>query len=337
MEMDKDLDRIIAEYIAGESAPEEAHWLEERMLADPELKSAVKHLQLLVEIDDFEQGKTTGDARKQFEAQIEENVEIQNVLTQYRDTEDFLELEKRRRAIEKIEKFEIKKSDHLPKQQNNKRYFFRFILIFIFLLIPALILFRVNQNRFSRENEPIKDIEPNGKIEPVETDSIAKDTSNQQKKTGSGEKPSNPLIAFYINDSNHPFKFPSSKGTPADSLKSQWILLYQNKKYKELKVFLTDSVLNKLDGDRLLEAKLALGLSSYYSEKFTDAQKVFQEIIDYPIESIWNEDAKWFSAKCFIMMNERKKASGLLDQIRISDSKYRSPAEKLKNELSPRE
>lgn len=94
MEMDKDLDRIIAEYIAGESAPEEAHWLEERMLADPELKSAVEHLQLLVEIDDFEQGKTEGDARKQFEARIEENAEIQNVLTQYRDTEDFLELER---------------------------------------------------------------------------------------------------------------------------------------------------------------------------------------------------------------------------------------------------
>ncbi len=341
--MEKDLDRIIAEYLAGEGIPDETAWLEGQMQSSPEIRGMVEELKLLLEVDDFMQGKMEGVAQKQFEHRLQEDPATQSALKGYQETEVFMELEKRRRALELMESFEQNKKNHL-------RSYISRILPFLTLAvisIAGLMLYRSIYSPKSNIDVPIAPIEGDpgqgdqgeddqGKGGPVEGNQgqgNAPQVLKEDKKNTTSSTNEQKIANFVAKELAQEVQFDSQmgNGTPNDTIRVKWIADFKTSDYKNVRSLLTESYIDNLPSlDRQLEARFALGLTYCHSDDFNKANEIFTQILNSK-PSNWKEKARWYSALCYLKTKNLNEAKKLINEILTKNSHFKkTKAEEIK-------
>lgn len=311
--MKKDLDRIIAEYLAGEGNPQEVAWLEKQMQSDPELLASVEELKLLLEVEDFASGNMPAADQEQFENQLKADPTVKAAMKIYNNTEVFLELEKRRRAMELMEGFE---REEVEKPLLIQKKWFKNKLAFLTGIGILIILYFVVFPLPLPEDESKKINSPSGDSIPEKL-KIEVDPENKNDQIAGPNKKINPqLIAFFEKDLQNPINIKNNtKGVSIDTLKAQWIDLFDNKQFKEIRQLLPDTIISKFDKELFWEAKFVIGLSLYYQKDFKSALREFQIINNSTHISIWQDHSIWFSAKCFAWLNQKQNALDLIERI----------------------
>ena len=120
-----------------------------------------------------------------------------------------------------------------------------------------------------------------------------------------------------------------SGNTETDRLLMRAMECYEAHDYDKALV-LFEEVLKDREGDMSLN--LYSGISYMEEEKYTNASKSFNEIIDHN-DNLFVEQAKWYLSMCYIKTNEDKKAEVLLRELIEQKSYYKDLASKVLKDL----
>ena len=141
-----------------------------------------------------------------------------------------------------------------------------------------------------------------------------------------------PLNERFLNEFYSPYEMTMvnrSASSDINILIHQALSLYENQEYRKA-VSLFEEVLEKDPSQ--MATRLYSGISFFEIKEYQKASNSFTTIIDHK-DNLYIEQAEWYRGFCFIMMNEKQKATRQFEKIMKSDGYYGEKAREILKKL----
>lgn len=313
--MEKTLEHLINEYVAGNISEADKTRLEQAMQDDESLAEEVRALQVAYRADRYVRGEMNDAEKRAFEEEMKTDALLEQEVRELAAAERFIELQQRRQATDFVR--EIAKQ-HRDAPNNNRRLWWAALGVVI-MAVGIWFLLPGNEPSTNSTENPKADqpsSSPPAQREPAPSDPVTPTEPSAEPSTANTDPGPIAMLVDEYSKEIHPFD--ESRGNPDFTA---WKELYDQEEYRQL-IELVEPVVDEAATNDP-EMRLALGLAYFYEAQYEAAISHFEKLEGTTQQS----SARWYRILALLQLDRPNEARPLLQDImdaRVSSRKAKA-------------
>lgn len=305
--MEKTLEHIINEYVAGSVSESDKKRLEQAMQDDESLAEEVRALQVSYRADRYVRGEMNDAEKHAFEEEMKTDLQLEQEVREMAAAEQFIQLQHRRQATDFVQEI-AEKNRNAPG--NNRRLWWGalgvvIVAVGIWVLLPdpdTDTPSSTNATETPKADQP--PASPPAQREPEPSEPVTPAEPSAEPSTANADPGPIAMLVDEYSKEIHPFD--ESRGNPDFTA---WKALYDQGEYRQL-IELVEPVVDEASANDP-EMRLALGLAYFYEAQYEAAIPHFEKLEGTTQQS----SARWYRILALLQLEKINDARPLLQDI----------------------